>query len=299
MILGYSVFGDINYNPNITKTPSSVLLTGADFDQIRVDSVYGDDPLTFEKKDWTGNTVMQADFEGDTLDSGSLGAALETITHVALKRKRYDDNEWVTLEKIDINSIFDGIYTFVDRTADPFERYEYAIVPSASGDEYTYFINTVDTEIQTIYLYDTNNRYELYYNFSYNDFTYNMPNESIQTMGRQYPIVVYNSVLNYAEGGISCLLYASDEDEIDVYREKKLRQQILAFLMSRTPKAIKSYEGTNMMIAITDNPVLSHKARGVYELSFKFVEIGSMNSQYDLYTNGFSTIPVEEGSSLT
>lgn len=299
MILGYTVFGELNYNPNITKTPSSVLITGADFDQIRVDSVPGNEPLSFEKVDWTGNTVMQATFDGDTLDSGSLGAAFETITHIALKRKRYDDTEWGTLEKIDINSIFDGIYNFVDRTADPFERYEYAIVPVAQGDEYTYFIQTVDTEMQTIFLYDTDNRYELYYNFSFNDFTYNMPNESIQTMGRQYPIVVYNSVLQYAEGGVTCLLYASDEDNVDVYREKKLRKQIIEFLMNRKPKAIKSYDGTNMMIAITDNPTLSHQARGVYNLSFKFVEIGSMNDQYDLYTNGFSTIPIEEGSSPT
>lgn len=299
MILGYSVFGDINYNPNITYSPSSVLITNADFDQIRVESVLPDNDLSFEKEDWTGNTVLQGDFEGDTLDCGSLGAAFETITHVALKRKRYDDTEWVTLEKLDINNIFDGIYNFVDRTADPFERYEYAIVPVAQGDEYTYFIQTVDTEMQTIYLYDTDNRYELYYNFSFDDFTYNMPNESIQTMGRQYPIVVYNSILNYAEGGIKCLLYASDEDNIDIYREKKLRQQILGFLMNRKPKAIKSYEGTNMMVAITDNPMLSHNARGVYDLSFKFVEIGNMNDQYDLYTNGFSTIPVEEGSSPT
>lgn len=299
MILGYTLFGDINLAPNITSIPSSVLISGATFDQIRVDSELPTDELAFTKEDWSGNTVMQADFEGDTLDSGSLGAAIEQITHISLKRKRYDDLEWVTLDNIEIGEIFDGIYTFIDRTADPAERYEYAIVPVATGDEYNYFIQTVDTEMQTCYLYDRDTRYELYYNFEFDDFSYNMPNEVLETMGNQYPVVVYNNNLNYAEGGLKCLLYASDEDNLSIMREKKLRREIMSFLMNRKPKAIKGYDGTHMMIAIVDSPTLSPNARGVYDLSFNFVEIGDMNKQYDLYNNNFSDIPVEGESPVT
>lgn len=299
MILGYTLFGDVNSSPVITSTPSSVLITGADFDQVRVDSELVTDDVSFTKEDWSGNTVLQADFEGETLDSGSLGATLEKITHISLKRKRYDDTEWVTLDNVAIGEIFDSIYTFVDRSADPAERYEYAIVPVATGDEYNYFIQTVDTEMQTCYLYDGETRYELYYNFSFDDFNYTMPNEAIETMGSQYPIVVYNSNLNYAEGGISTLLYASDEDDLSMMREKKHRREIIAFLTNRKPKAIKSWDGTNMMIAIVDTPTLSPEARGIYNLSFDFVEIGDMNKQYDLYQNGFTDIPVEGVATTT
>lgn len=298
MILGHVMFGEINYAPNVSSTPTSILTVGTDFDQVRVDSLYDDSELSFRKRDWTGDTVLQADFEGETLDCGSLGSAAETITHIVLKRKRLDDREWITLEKIPIDSIFDGIYTFIDRMADPSESYEYAIVPLATGAEYNYFIKSINTEMQTCYLYDRDHRYELYYNINFNTFSYNMPNEKIETMGRPYPVVVYNNVLNYAEGGFQCFLYAGEDGEIDIAKEKKWRREIMEFLTNRKPKAIKNFDGTHMMISIVDTPNLTPNARGTYDLEFNFVEIGDMNKQSYLYENGFSDFPTEAGAGL-
>lgn len=293
MILGHIVFGDINYFPNIRTNPTSTLLMNADFDQIRSDAAIENRPLSFEKRDWSTITILQSDFENSSLDAGSLTTSFEDITHIALKRKRYDDLSWTTIERIKMDDLGGDIYSYIDRLADPAERYEYAVVPCSDTEEFDYYIQDIQTEMNTSYIYDKNIRYELYYNFEFGDFTYNMPNETIETMGRKYPIVVYNSSLTYAEGSLRCFLYTGEDDNIDYVREKKLRREIMSFLTDRRPKAVKSFDGTNMMIAIVNTPTLSPFERGTYQLSLDFVEIGDMNNQYDLYTNDFIDVPTE------
>lgn len=293
MILGHVVFGDINYMPNVVTSPASVVLMESDYDQIRVDSTVYSDPISLSKEEWLAYTVLQSDFESETLDAGVLNTGDHELTHIALKRKRYDDMSWTTVERVSVEDLTSDIYSYTDKMADPAERYEYAVVPCNGFEEYDYYIQEIDTEMDTTFLYDKNVRYELYYNFEFGDFVYNMPNETIETMGRKYPIVVYNSALTYAEGSLSCLLYTGEDDNINYVNEKKLRREILDFLTNRKPKGVKSFDGTNMMIAIVNTPTLSPFERGTYQIAFEFVEIGDMNNQYDLYTNDFIDIPTE------
>jgi hypothetical protein len=299
MLLGYNLTGELSYTPTVAEYPQAVYVAETGFDEVKIDAAPDDSTLTVDKTDWTGNTASLASFDDETLNSGTFGTE---ITKIALNRKRVNDAEWSTIEVIEIADIVDNIFTYTDKYADPVETYEYALVPlQTDGTASNYSVNVIKTEMDGFYIYDRNTRYELYYNFSFNDFEHNMPNEVMEPIGgHPYPIVVYNGTLNYTRGGLKCLLFASDDgNDIDRFKEKQLREKIMSFLMNRKPKAIKAYDGTNMMIAITGNPVLSHEARGIYNLEIEFVEIGNMNDQIDLYKNGFIDIPTEIGGTTS
>lgn len=290
MIVGYSPYGTDLEAQFPVSSPTQLLLTNMVLDEALLSSTSEPpDNLTGKKKDWGTNTVLKMGFDNQTTEAGSLNIKGLEIDTVKLKRRKIGSFEWITIaeKKYDKN---DDILGFIDRNAAPMSEYEYAIVPCCGEIEGSYNTGRTTTKMDGCNIYYGDTRYHLYYNFKLGDIKYNMPNEVFEPLsGSQFPIVAYSSDLNYRSGNIKCLLLADIENPVNMPSEMVLRDGLMRFLTNRKPKAIKNCDGLYMMIMITDTPTLEplNEKKGLYNVSFDFVEIGSMENEQDLLLNGF------------
>lgn len=290
MILGYdSVTSSLLTSNDIGQANSLSLKEGIDYDELHVKKGVVAEPDN-NRENWGVNTTILARFN-NSLESGSLEMGGMQVEKIRIKRRDVDGGEFMTVAEFPYTKDIPHII-YTDKTAAPLRKYQYAIVPVSGKVEGTHTTGTIYAQLNSAVISDADKRYVLEYGFQLRNVEYVIPNETIETISSERtPYVTYHGDLNYVKGSVSCILIADRDTAIDLVDEYKLRTKIMDFATNKKVKLLRTADGFNRLISITGSPSLSYEGTaGLYSLSFNFVEIGDVNSQRDLFENGFINV---------
>ena len=105
-----------------------------------------------------------------------------------------------------------------------------------------YITNEIYSEFNGIFLCDVNTIYKFYIESDYGTFTRNNKATVFEPIGRKYPVVVSNALINYTTGSLSGTIISDDSlfaQFIDRIKEKEYRDALLDFLVNKKAKILK------------------------------------------------------------
>ena len=198
--------------------------------------------------------------------------------------------------EIPIYTIEDIYFIKYDKYAKNNTVYEYAFVPVTGGSEGEYSVVSVYSEFYKIYICDQDYMYALDANVEFGDITKANKTSVFEPLMGKYPIVISNAELKYKAGTLSGTIITPTEYETKIWNLSdniKLQNEILDFLVNKKAKIYKDWMGNSYLIQIVEDVSLipNNNINGrLADISFKFVEIGDVENQEDLYENGLIDI---------
>ena len=262
---------------------------------------------------WDDETIMLALFENN-INAGNIGYIKDSITSVKVQRARVDEIQpkWITIAEVD-TSMQDipkyNPFAFIvnDITNANGATYVYKLVPvlqQVQEDGQVVQIegegipsDPVQSKFDGVFISDLDSSYKLKLGVGYNGLNQNQQVGVHQTIGGKYPIVVTNSKLNYADGGVTGMIINSDYGErtdegyvgIDRGKIVQERDKVLKLLTNKKPKILKDWNNNIWLVMITGNPTvefINEYGMGIANVSFTWVEIGDPNVEEDLIYSG-------------
>jgi hypothetical protein len=291
LFIGYDFFGltdSVLDTRNPAGAVTSIELINGTYDEVSLTNDVTTADST-DKLSWDSNTVFIAQFNGD-LEAGTIGLSGLDITEIKFKKRRVGDLDWITFYTMPFDSESD-LYSVFDYIIQATETYEYAIVPVSDSLEGNYSISDeIEIEFEDSFISNKDGSYRLRYDVTLESLNSKRPSAVFLPLsGSKHPITLYNSELNYKEGTVSCMLYASEcESEISLKDERILKDAILEFLQDGTPKLLKQSDGLFMIVNVAGDVVLTpiEHVRGIYSVSFPFTEVGDPYNEDDLLESG-------------
>ena len=292
--LGYNFLKDGNA---LDPTPTNInnityaRVQNGIFDHFNVTRDISFDYTSIIPADWDVNTVMDADFNGNT-NAGNVDNLAANVTSVRIKRRIKGTFEWITLREIPISSPNDLSFIITDNLNAYNVEYEYAWVPMTNDVEGNYVIESILSQFQGVFICDANNIFKLQAGVEYNNNDANQQVGVFQPYNRKYPVIVSNSLINYQTGTISSWVLPEDFEDsksLDRFEITKEKEAILKFLMNKKPKIIKDTNGNNWLVYFTGNPSMSYNnnyGQGMVKVNAEWTEVGDPNDKTDLYENG-------------
>ena len=289
---------------SVTCTPTAIdnitriELSNGEFDDLRVTKNTTEELGVTIPQEWDFDTILHAKFNGN-LSAGNVNWNLDTVSHIIIKRKKTGDFKWITLEALKVETIKDFNIKNIDVTATPNCGYQYAVVPIINGVEGFYFVCNVEVKTNTLMLADKDEVWSTYLTDNYLDNTSVVPQQTITTMYDTYPTIVRNTEANYEEITVNAQFFPTGEDGCEIIPDddrKRIHYNNGAkrFLRNGKTKILKSMDGNIWLIYVTTPP--TDTATYDYQnrkLSFTCTEVGSMESEKDLYDAGFITATEE------
>ena len=292
----------------------SVISTPTDIDNINKielsNGIYDDLFVTKDVKselsetipqEWDFDTILHATFDGNTL-AGNINWTVESVSDIAIKRRKVGEFKWITLETKEINSIEDFSIVGVDKTAAPNFEYEYAVVPVLNGIEGNYSSAPILKVVSnSLVVLDRDEIWATVITDGFCDEVCNVPNSTITTMNDIYPTIISNTSANYKTITVNCQFLPSNEDGcVEPVTDSTTpaitsnNNKFMAFLNNRKPKLLKNLDGRIWLVYITTPP--TNAADGTYllrKINFGCTESGDINSEEDLYYAGLITATEE------
>ena len=242
---------------------------------------------------WDYLTIMDANFNG-TIEAGNVGYDLSQIEGIKVKRRKVDDYNWITIKYIPVGDLEEDLaFSLNDNTAQNGIEYEYAFVPVVSGIEGNYITNTIKSNFDGVFICDKDIIYKFYAGVNYGTNQQVQKIGVFEPLGRKYPVVISNSLINYETGSFSGTVLPNDyltNKDLDKLSMVQERKDLLDFLTNKQPKILKDWNGNIWLMIITGNPNVSFQrgsAMKIADVSADWTEIGDYNSQKDLYEAGF------------
>lgn len=291
---GYNFVDDISavdpFVTNINNLNSATIQNGI-FDHFNltadVTSTYSSTIPTA----WDYLTLMDANFNG-TINAGNSGFVLETLSGFKIKRRKITDFTWLDLGYIPITDFTQLAFSFQDNLAASLQDYEYAFVPVISGVEGNYITNTISTTFNGVFICDLDTIYRFYAGVQYGSTEQVQKIGVFEPFGLQYPVVVTNAITNYQKGSVSGTVLNSDfytTNTIDRLAIVQQRKSLLEFLTNKKAKILKDQNGAEWLMIVSGSPSISYTnnyGQGISDVGFDWVELGSADSQSDLYNSG-------------
>ena len=291
---GYNFVDDISaVDPFVTNINNlnSVTIQNGIFDHFNltadVTSTYSSTIPTA----WDYLTLMDANFNG-TINAGNSGFVLETLSGFKIKRRKITDFTWIDLAFIPITDLSQLAFSFQDNLAASLQDYEYAFVPVISGVEGNYITNTISTTFNGVFICDLDTIYRFYAGVQYGSTEQVQKIGVFEPFGLQYPVVVTNAITNYQKGSVSGTVLNSDfytTNTIDRLAIVQQRKSLLEFLTNKKAKILKDQNGAEWLMIVSGSPSISYTnnyGQGISDVGFDWVELGSADSQSDLYNSG-------------
>lgn len=289
MILGYSMFhgkDNLVYKTNVYHPSYSKL----ELKNMIVDEIYIDEditiPYTIDKPDgWNYRTVIDSKFN-NSLEGGSVQANNFQIEKVRFQRRLADEVEWQDVGEIEYKPDDQILYEVIDKNIQNDFEYQYSILPiTATVLGNRVVSNEIVSEFEGIFLSDKNNNYRLFYNIETDSMQHNISTAILEPLNSQYPIVIDGN-LDYRSGGVKALFVSAEtanrnDGKVTIRAEKLGRDRLMKFLKNRKPKILRQPNGETMLVRIVDKPQEEYmnSITGIASVSFKFVEIGGMDSE--------------------
>lgn len=292
--IGYSFFSGPNALDSAPSTVENITgteLSNAIFDHFNVTRDTSIAPTMDKPLEWTYDTVLNADFDGNT-NAGNLDYILQQISGIKIKRRIKGAFDWLTLKYIDISSLEDLSFTFNDFLNGYNIEYEYAFVPVINGVEGEYIINNVLSKFNGVFIGDAEQVFKFLYGTNY---TANSRNQQVGTfmpLGKEYPIIVANGVLSYESGTFTGTLLNDDFEQsgqIDRTAIVTKKNLLKDYLTNKKPKILKDWNGNIWLVMIINNIAVNYlqgSGMGIPQVQFNWIEVGKTDNQQDLYDNG-------------
>ena len=295
IICGYDFCRDENaLNPSPLRNVSydSVMLKNGIFSHWYithdVDSPYS----SIEPTTWDYLTVMDANFNG-TLQAGNIGYLIDNIDGLRIKRRKVGEYDWITLKYIDIESLEESLsFTINDYLNQNNVEYEYAFVPVSQGTEGNYISNTINSKFDGVFICDFDTIYKFYAGVKYGAGQRVQKIGVFEPLGRKYPVVVSNALLNYETGSFEGYVINNDFLETRILDDKVMieeRKRLLDFLTNKKAKVLKDWNGNYWLMIITGNPSINY-ANGsgmrLASVGAEWTEVGDGQNGHDLYEAG-------------
>lgn len=256
-----------------------------------VDSPYSSN----EPTEWDYLTIMDANFNG-TLQAGNIGYLIDNIDGIKIKRRIVGEYDWITIGYVNAEEIGTTLsFTMNDYLNQNGVEYEYAFVPVVEGIEGNYVSNTIYSQFEGVFICDMETIYKFYAGVSYGNGQRVHKIGIFEPLGRKYPVVVSNALLNYETGSFSGTILNNDFFETRILDAKKMieeRKTLLDFLTNKKAKILKDWNGNYWLIVITANPSISYFSDSSMELAnvdANWTEIGDAKNGTDLYNVGILT----------
>ena len=253
-----------------------------------VDSPYSSEEPTV----WDYLTVMDANFNG-TLEAGNVGYLIQNIDGIKVKRRIVGEYDWITLKYLTIEELSDSLsFVINDYFNQNNVKYEYAFVPVTQDIEGNYISNTIDSKFNGVFICDTDTIYKFYAGVKYGTGQRVQKIGVFEPLGRQYPVVVSNALLNYETGSFEGTVINNDfmqTRKFDRFKMVQERKSLLDFLTNKKAKILKDWNGNMWLMFITDNPSIDYmndSSMGIANVSANWTEIGDANKGKDLYNAG-------------
>lgn len=295
MILGYSMFhgkDNLVYKTNVYHPSYNKI----ELKNMIVDEIYIDEditiPYTTDKSDgWNYRTVIDSKFN-NSLEGGSIQANNFQIEKIRFQRRLADEVVWQDVGEIEYKPDDQVLYEVIDKNIQNDFEYQYSILPiTATVLGSRVVSDEIVSEFEGIFLSDKNNNYRLFYNIETDSMQHNISTAILETLNSQYPIVIDGN-LDYRSGGIKALFVSTEtanrnDGKITIRAEKLGRDRLMKFLKNRKPKILRQPNGETMLVRIVDKPQEEYmnNITGIASVSFRFVEIGGMDSE-TLKSNG-------------
>ena len=296
-LCGYDFCRDINTlnpSPLIENNYNKVILENGIFTHWYVTRDINSPYSSEEPTTWDYLTVMDANFNG-TLEAGNINYDLTTISGIKVKRKKSTDYNWVTIKYIDASDLLTDLsFSFSDNTAQSGVEYDYAFVPVTSGVEGNYITNSILSKFEGVFICDIDTIYKFYAGVNYGSNQRVQQIGVFEPLGRKYPVVISNSLINYETGSFSGTILPNDfleNHNFDNLAMVKERKELLDFLTNKNAKILKDWNGNIWLIIITNSPSVTFQrntSMALADVSASWTEIGDYNNQNDLYEAGMA-----------
>ena len=293
-LIGYNFCSDGNAldpTPTDVNNITSTKIQNGIFDHFNVSRDTSFDYSSIIPTDWDINTLMNADFAGNT-SAGNVAQMASGITSIRVKRRIKGTFDWITIREIPVSKPEDLSFVITDNLNAYNVEYEYAYVPVMEDVEGSYIIESIVSKFEGVFICDIDTVFKFYAGVEYDT------NDAIQQVGvfqpynRKYPIVVSNSVMQYQTGGVGGWILPEDYEDTHVFDRSKIvkeKEVLLNFLMNKKPKILKDMNGNNWLVYFTGNPSVTYDnnyGQGMLKVSAKWTEVGDPNDKTDLYENG-------------
>ena len=293
-LIGYNFYSDGNaLDPtptNINNLTSTKAQNGI-FDHFNVSRDTSFDYSSIIPTGWDINTLMNADFAGNT-SAGNVAQVASGITSIRVKRRIKGTFDWITIREIPVSKPEDLSFVITDNLNAYNVEYEYAFVPVMEDVEGSYIIGSIFSKFEGVFICDIDTVFKFYAGVEYDG------NDAVQQVGvfqpfnRKYPIIVSNSIMQYQTGSIGGWVLPEDYEDTHVFDRSKIvkeKEVLLNFLMDKKPKILKDMNGNNWLVYFTGNPSVTYDnnyGQGMLKVSAKWTEVGDPNDKTDLYENG-------------
>lgn len=262
----------------------------------------GDFELTGRFPDeWDFDTLLWAKFNGST-NAGNVDWNLDNTSHIILKSRTQGSFRWKTLAVKEVNQIHDFKINYPDYFTASGQAVEYAIVPLLNGLEGTYATTRAAAKFTEMFLIEGDVVWGTEITDGYCDTTRNIPSSTVELLNSRYPVFIRNTMANYDTGTCkgSFLPFANEDtcelaygEEYD-YLRIDYQRKFMDFISDGIPKILKLPDGRLWLVQIAPSP--SDTAGQSYndrEISWSWTEVGSVDSEEDLYYLGFSEVDPE------
>ena len=215
------------------------------------------------------------------------------VKMLKLKRRKYGDFNWVTLNSATIIPTRPYDVVWNDNLAQSGVTYEYAVVPVSSGVEGRYVTDNILARFNGLFICSKDKIYKLYEGIAYGGGQREQKVGVFEPYGRKYPIVTSNANINYDTGSFSGLILPENYMETGKIDRKAIverKDAILDFLTNKSAKIIKDFNTNIWLCMITGSPSVTYESSfgmGVVSIDASWVEIGDVNNSSDMYSAGF------------
>ena len=233
--LNYNFFSDkncLNPVPTSIENITQVQIQNGIYDEVYITKDV-ESSYSTNIPEWDYNTIFDVKFHNN-LTAGNLDFLSTQISEIRVKRRVKGTFNWITVGIFEVHS-FSDITNLVFN--DYFNRnnveYEYAFVLVVEGIEGQYIINDVFSQFDGIFIADINSIYKFYSDVSYGSSTRVQKVGVFEPIGKKYPIIVSNSLLNYNTGSVTGNILPKDYlinrvlDRFEMVEERKAIEDFL------------------------------------------------------------------------
>lgn len=250
--------------------------------------------------EWDFDTILWAKFNGTT-NAGNVDWNTENTSHIILKSRTEGNFQWKTIVVKEINSIDDFVINYPDYFIASGQPVEYAIVPVLYGLEGNYATTNVISKFTKMFLVEGNIVWGTEITDGYCDTTRNIPSSIVELLNSKYPIFIRNTIANYDTGNCKGAFVPLDEESCEFaydsehdYKRIKYQRAFMDFISDSIPKILKLPDGRLWLVQVTPHPTdTANQAYNDREISWSWVEVGSVDSEEDLYYLGFLDVTEE------
>lgn len=268
---------------------TSVKIYNGIFDNIYItkdtDLEYTSQKLT----EWNNDTILCCKFD-NTINAGNISVYVSQISSILIKRRASGETSWLTILNKVVGSLEDININVYDYFCPNHTTMEYAIVPIVDGAESSYIISSIYSCFNGVYVTDGNETYKLYEGVVYGNNKQSLRSGIHEPLNGIYPIIAYNSKLNYKSFTIEGFLLGYEFDTTRKISRKSVineEENMVKFLTNKKMKILKDWNGNIYLGSVVEDitPTID-LVNGYEKISFNMIEQGKYNNQTDYNKSG-------------